>query len=293
MKDYKSKMSMLAFALTFAVAAAAADAPKLTFTFSQANVPGALQTIPFGVNNAGVTVGQYEDKATLLHGYILDGKKLTKLDDPKGTSTACFSLNPNGAMAVVGYYINSKGNAVGFLYQKDKFTDIPGPAGAKSSDASAINDFGAIVGSYTDSSNITHGFLLKGTAYKTLDVPGAIYTVGTGINNKGSIVLYWEDSKGVLESSIYNGKTYKTFNVPGAIGGSAAQAINSAGDVVYQWGDSSGIHGALLRAGKYYKFDYPKSVFTSGDGINDKNTVVGPYEAKTSGPFSGFKATYK
>jgi hypothetical protein len=133
---------------------------------------------------------------------------------------------------------------------------------------------------------------LKGTTYTTLNVPGATYTVGTGINNKGSIVLYWEDSKGLLESSIYNGKTYKTINVPGAIGGSAAQAINSAGDVVYQWADSSAVHGALLRAGKYYKFDYPKSVFTSSDGINDKNLLVGAYEAETTGPFSGFKATY-
>ena len=168
MKDYKSIMFILAFALAFAATAIAADAPKLTFKFSNANVPGALQTISFGVNNAGITVGQYEDKATLLHGYILNGKKLTKLDDPKGTSTACFSLNPNGAMAVVGYYISSKGNAVGFLYQKDKFTDIPGPAGAKSSDASPINDSGAIVGSYTDSSNVTHGFPLKGTTYKNL-----------------------------------------------------------------------------------------------------------------------------
>jgi uncharacterized membrane protein len=275
-----------------ATLAAAADAPKLTFKFSKTNLPGALQTFPYGVNNAGVTVGQYEDKATLLHGYVLNGKKLTKLDDPKGTKTACFGLNPNGAIAIVGYYFNSKGNAVGFLYRRGKFTDIPGPKGATNSDASAINDSGAIVGSYTDSSGISHGFLLKGTTYTTLNVPGATYTVGTGINNKGSIVLYWEDSKGLLESSIYNGKTYKTINVPGAIGGSAAQAINSAGDVVYQWADSSAVHGALLRAGKYYKFDYPKSVFTSGDGINDKNLLVGAYEAETTGPFSGFKATY-
>jgi uncharacterized membrane protein len=295
MKNCKSMLCVLGFALACSVHATAGDAPKLTFTFTKANIPGALQTYTYGVNNAGVMVGTYRDKSS-GHGYILNGKKLTNLDDPKGQagSTIAYSLNPNGAISVVGAYNMSDGTTVGFLYKDGKYTDIPGPAGTRQSSANAINDSGAIVGSYVDSNNVMHGFLLKAGKYKTLDVPGATEGTGaTGINTDGWIVLYGYNSTGatsVLTKN--NGETYKPINVPGAIA-SFANDINSAGDVVYQFFDSSHVsHGALLQTGKYYKFNYPKAVFTYGGGINDKSTIVGWYQISNTGPVSGLKATY-
>jgi probable HAF family extracellular repeat protein len=293
MKNSKLITSVLAFVLAIIVAAAAAERPPLTFKFTTTNVPGAIQTTPAGVNNAGVSVGQYEDRSKVFHGYLLDGKRLTTLDDPKGSNTVCANLNPNGEISIVGAYTNSMGNSVGFLHHEGEFTDIPGPAGATASAAYGINDSGAIVGFYKDSSGVTHGFLLKGKTYTTLDVPGASSTVALGINNGGSIVLFWVNSKGAIESSIYNGETYKTINVPGAAS-SFAENINSSGDVVYGWLDSSNVsHGALLHEGKYYKFNFPKSARTYGGGINDHNLIVGGYQTKSGGPFSGFKATFK
>jgi uncharacterized membrane protein len=283
------------------VAAIAGDAPKLTFTFSKANVPGAMQTGPSGINNAGVMVGEYVDKNSVSHGYILNGKKLTTLDDPKGMAgtTGAENLNPDGAISVVGAYNNSSGNSVGFLYKDGKYTDIPGPTGAVSSVAVAINDQGAIVGDYVDTSGRTHGFLLKGKTYTTLDVPAAFgTTAASGINKAGWIVLWWVDQRGLIESSITkdNGNTYHDIDVPLAAD-SYASDVNSAGDVTYFWVDSAAVgHGALLHAGKYYKFDYPKAIFTYAGGINDKRTIVGGYQAKSKNghpPLLGFKATYK
>ena len=84
MKNCKSILCLLAFALAFTVVAAiAADAPPLTFTFTKASVPGAMSTSPGGINNAGMSVGGYTDSAGVAHGYILKGKKFTTLDDPK------------------------------------------------------------------------------------------------------------------------------------------------------------------------------------------------------------------
>jgi hypothetical protein len=84
MKNCKSILCLLAFALAFTVVAAiAADAPPLTFKFTKASVPGATQTEPGGINNAGMSVGFYTDTAGLNHGYILKGTKFTTLDDPK------------------------------------------------------------------------------------------------------------------------------------------------------------------------------------------------------------------
>jgi uncharacterized membrane protein len=296
MRNCKSMLCVLAFIFACALVAAAEDAPPLTFKFTKANVPGATMTEPGGINNAGVTVGLYNDSGGVTHGYILNGKKLTKLDDPNGKAgtTNGSNLNPDGAVSMVGFYTSSKtGNVVAFLYKGGKYTDIPGPAGATQSYGSAINDTGAIVGYYADSSGLFHGFLLKGKKYTTLDVPGATATYATGINKSGKIVLFWTDSGGHTESALYNGKTYKTINVPGAAN-SYALDLNAAGDVCFEWLDSSNmIHGALRHSGKYYKFDYPKSTATYGGGINDKGDIVGGYQTSTGGTnWFGFKAAY-
>ena len=99
MRNLKSTLFILALALAGTVAATPADAPKLAFTFTKTRVPGAAQTGPSGINNAGVTVGGYVDKNSVSHGYILRGKKLTTLDDPKGVagSTGAENLNPDWA----------------------------------------------------------------------------------------------------------------------------------------------------------------------------------------------------
>jgi len=295
MRNCKSILCALALVLLCVAAATAADPPKLTFKFKAVTVPGATLAEPGGINNAGVSVGLYTDSSNVQHGYILKGKKLTTLDDPNGKAgtTGGSNLNPNGTVSAVGSYVSSTtGNSVAFVYKKGKYTDIPGPSGAVSTFGSAINDSGAVVGYYTDSSGLYHGFLLKGTTYTTLDVPTAADTFATGINKSGKICFYWLDASGVYESSVYNGKTYTSINVPGA-SGSYALDLDAAGDVTYEWIDSSGvIHGALRHAKKYYTYDYPKAGDTYGGGINDMNQIVGGYEATSSGPWLAFQASY-
>ena len=143
MKDRKLILSILGFVLASTIAATAAEAPKLTFAFTTANVPGAVQTRPGGINNAGVVVGQYLAKNGFSYGYILNGKKLTKLDHPNGTATVANGLNLNGTVMVVGQYGARGGTSAGFLYKSGKFTDIPGPKGATFSAAYGINDHGS------------------------------------------------------------------------------------------------------------------------------------------------------
>jgi hypothetical protein len=304
MKNCKSILYVLAAALAFTVVAAtAADAPPLTFTFTKASVPGAIATGPGGINNAGMSVGGYTDSSGVGHGYILKGKKFTTLDAPKAVKpagTGASNLNPNGTISVVGFYAtNSTGTTTeGFLYKGGKYTTIPGPKGATSSSGNAINDLGAIVGNYTDSGGVVHGFLLKGGKYTTLTVPGGLGTVATGINNKGTIVAYYfVNSTGTLGSvmTTNNGKTFKKINVPGAGAlGSGPLDINNENDVCFEWFDSAGLfHGALLHAGKYYKFDYPKAYESYGGGLNDKSMVAGGYIPTKGAALQGFNATFK
>lgn len=297
MKKCKSLTCVLAFALAFTAATTAADSATLTFKFTANNVPGAILTFPAGINNAGTTVGEYEDKNMVYHGYILNGKKLTTVDHPNGSDTSVSGIQYNGTI-VVGGYFKSNTVTVGFRYKDGKFADITGPTGAATDSVNAINDSGAIVGWYEDFNNVIHGFLLKGKVYTTLDVPGAVSTVATGINDKGTIILNWWNTSGDLGSSLTtnNGKTYKSIDVPGAGQlGSEPLGLNNEGDVVSLWYDNKKTplyHGALLHSGKYYKFDFPKSVQTYAGGVNDKSTIVGGHEAKSGGPVSGYKVTY-
>jgi probable HAF family extracellular repeat protein len=300
MKNCKSMLCLLAFALAFTVVAAtAADAPPLTFKFTKASVPGAISTSPGGINNAGMSVGGYMDSAGVAHGYILKGKKFTTLDDPNATAgtTGASNIQYNGT-GVVGVYTNTAGVTVGFLYKGGKYTDIPGPTGNLGASANAINDKGVIVGNYTDSAKVTHGFLLKGGKYTTLTVPGGLGTVATGVNNKGTIVAYYfVNSTGTLGSvmTTNNGKTFKKINVPGAGPlGSGPLDINNENDVCYEWFDSAGLfHGALFHSGKYYKFDYPKAYESYGGGVNDKSMVAGGYIPMKGAAQQGFNATFK
>jgi uncharacterized membrane protein len=293
MKSIKSTLFLLGMVLALVVTAGASDAPTLTFKFTTENVPGAAETWIHGINNAGVVVGPYTDKANVCHSFILDGKKLTKLNDPKGTCTQANNLNPNGPIMVVGSYEPTPGTPRGFLYKNGKFTDVPGPAGATFSIANGINDKGDIVGVYIGADNVVHGFLLSGGRYKTINVPGSVFTDVMGINNAGHMVMYWTSPSGVNNTSIYDGKTYKTINVPGAAISYAA-AVNNADDVTYFWLDSAGeTHSALRHQGTIFKFDHPKAIGSFAWGINDKSEIVGGYQLTNGGNVSGYVATYK
>jgi len=303
MKTIKLMLCVFGFVLPIATANAA-DAPKLTFQFTKANVPGEIQTLAAEINNNGVMVGGYQDAKGFYHGYILDGKKLTKLNHPKGTNTLITGINFNGPIKVVGSYTNSSGNSVGFRYTPatKKFTDFSGPKGATSWYTGGMNDQGWIVGGYQDSNGVSHGFLLQGKKYTTLDVPTAAASYAYGINNKANVSLTWVNSSGAYEGSLYNysAKTYTTINVPGAgPDGSEASFINNQGDTTFWWFDSSGLlHGALCtncdsKGRKFYKFDYPKAAGgTYPNGINDRNSFVGEYQDAVNGPVSSFKAIF-
>ena len=70
--------------------------------------------------------------------------------------------------------------------------DVPGSSGTL---ATGINGREDIVGIYYDSAGNSHGFLLKGGTFYTVDVPGSLVgvsgilqTEANGINNAGDIV---------------------------------------------------------------------------------------------------------
>jgi hypothetical protein len=60
-----------------------------------------------------------------------------------------------------------------------------------------INSAGEIVGSYTDKSGNSHGFLRRGTTYASIDFPGAAATYAAGVND-----LAWSWGRIAQRSSV-------------------------------------------------------------------------------------------
>jgi hypothetical protein len=284
--------------LTF-VAVGLAAAPPLTFKFTDVHAnKTALETDTYGVNNAGVIVGDYVDSKSVQHGMILAGTKLTTVDNKScaaisGTGGISF-YGVNSAGAAAGWCTSSKtGLDTGFVYSKGKFTPVNFPK-SKGTQATGINDKGWVVGLYLDSASASHGFVKVGTKYTSIDVKGETNTVAWGVNNKGQITVYATNSAGDFDSFLVTGKTFKNINNPKAKGGlgTVVHTPSNVGDIDGTYYNSAGTEkGWLLHAGKYYDVVDPKGT-TRADGLNDKSVLVGRYGTGSFGG-TGFKATYK
>jgi len=280
------------------VAVGLAAAPPLTFTYTDVHAnKTALETDTYGVNNAGVIVGDYVDSKSVQHGMILAGKKLTTVDNK-----ACSAISGLGGIsfygvnslgAVAGWCTSSKtGLDTGFVYSKGKFTPVNFPK-SNGTQATGINDKGEVVGLYLDSANITHGFSKIGTKYTSISVKGGTNTVAWGVNNAGQITVYTTNSAGTFDSYLMTGTKLKKIDNPGAgTTGTIVHTPSNVGDIDGTYYDTAGTEkGWLLHKGKYYDVVDTGGV-TRADGLNDKSELVGRYGSGSFGG-TGFKATYK
>jgi len=264
----------------------AADAPKLTFKFKQVNFPGAAGTSAYGLNDAGVIVGQYYDSAGVFHGYVLDHGRGTTIDDPNGSNTLCADINASGV--IVGEYTAPDGDNHGFRYENGKFKEI---APDNLSGADGINEQGLIVGGFAHCDFCQqHGFLWNKHKFKQLDVPGAMWTGAGSINNQGVITIIAPDNDNLYHSYLYRNKKYSEIKVPGAYE-TFIESINNDGDLGFTWDAKKGNdHSAIRFKGHFYKFDYRKGYDTLLTKLNTKRTIVGNYIGV--GKVGAFKATF-
>jgi hypothetical protein len=212
-----------------------------SYTYTLLSFPGTLYTYPEGINS-GATTSKIE-----IVGGAGQGGFLAKVSEKK-TVTETY-------------------DAVNYPHEPAEQT------------ADDINDSGQIVGSYNDSSGVTHGYERIAGKFTTLNVPfaGATTTAAFGINNSGEIVGQWTDNDGGEHAFTLIGDTYASFDYPGAKFTTATD-VNNAGVIVGTYEDTSFVvHGYLLSGGTYTSIDFPGAVFTNSTGINDAGDIVGTY----------------
>jgi uncharacterized membrane protein len=178
------------------------------------------------------------------------------------TSTAAFAQTPEATTGKCGF------QPLNFPPPADKGFPV------------ALNDSGAIVGGFTDTKNVGHGFLLYQGRLTTFMFPGSSNTTVTDMSSNGIIVgdysmagdpkqhHYMVHSGGFHEITL-PGFPNADFTVTG---------VNANGDVVGAINtDTTPTLGYLLHNGKVTTFSFPGADITLPTSINNEGVIVGGY----------------
>lgn len=174
--------------------------------FSSFDPPGSTFTNALGINERGDIVGRYCTLSRCrapgngdFRGFLLRDGEFTILDVPGALETDAFKINDSGQ--IVGGFVTAGHEEDLFLWKKNALTMIALPNGKPVSlDNGGINERGDVVGVYCDGAppclivpTGTHGFLISGDEFRTIDIPGAPATAAIGINARGDIVGSYSD----------------------------------------------------------------------------------------------------
>jgi hypothetical protein len=127
----------------------------------------------------------------------LRSNRLRNRRDREAVSAQATGINPKGD--IVGWLTRPRG-AEGFILKADVYQVFSYPK-STSTEALGLNFQEQIVGSYVDTSGVTHGFLLSGPAshpqWQSFDNPKANGSATlTGINSRGDVVGNYFDKSG-------------------------------------------------------------------------------------------------
>jgi hypothetical protein len=171
---------------------------------------------------------------------------------------------------------------------------LPGPGGAFTG-----IDGSNIVGSFSDTANIQHGFFYNGTNYITLDDPlsGSFSETGNGTWATGisgtNIVGFYFNVSGSVHGFLYNGVGWITLDAPGAAVGQGNFPSTgtfpsgiSGRNITGYFTATNGDHGFLYDGASWSTLDFPGAASTFGQGISGA-TITG-YFTDTNSSAHGF-----
>ena len=281
-------------------------------------------TIPVSINSAGDIAGTYIDTNNVNHGFMraADGTITVFLAGQLATSrsqgTVAMSINDLGQVA--GFYLaqDSKGFPGpfdGFVRAADgTITTFSAPDSSASYAAGtqvySINASGDISGSYVDSSNDRHGFVLTpGGVFTSFDPPGGDHsssqqgsvtqrisgTLPVAIDANGDVAGAFTDNSAIRHGFFRSASgTIATFDPPGVgtgtslIQGTLPFSMSPSGNAISGlYSDAAGVYHGFVRntSGAISTFDVPgagtagSSAFpgTNAFAVNDAGNLAGVY----------------
>lgn len=261
-----------------------------SYTFTNFNYPGAVNTRPYGINNSGKVVGIY-DTGTYDHGFIYSGGTYSTIDYPGATETKLYAISNNSQ--ILGRAMSEQGVVWDYYFVRSSpgvFYNVYPPSNGA---PNGINNNGQLVGSYMDATGRWHAYV--GDSSDTIDYPGASGTSGSGINDSGVIAGAYGIRIPIDNNSwtykeygfTYDGSNFTSIEYPGTITTDAV-GVNNKGIVVGNIYEATTVHAYVYSEGSFSILDYPGAKYTWANGINDNGEVVGGGRAPTLSAFMAF-----
>jgi hypothetical protein len=165
-----------------------------TQTFTAISFPGASNTFPLAINDAGAIAGYYEGLGHPPSGFELKGSSYRQIQPPPPITSYVLGISASGELA--GYVLASNGATRSFIFNRGTYRSVL-LAKAPSATVYGISPAGtALVGSYLPSSTIVAGFVYQSHALTTLQFPNSNNTSASGLNESGEVTGAFKDASG-------------------------------------------------------------------------------------------------
>ena len=165
-------------------------------TFTEYDVPGALQTNLLSINEPGELTGGFDDGSGIFQGFVDRRGTITSFSVPGAFLTLAFDIN-NSNRLVVGFYLDSSGTPHGYFRDANGALHFPIDPSSGGAVLFGVNDRNWVVGRYADASGVSHGFFfITPNNFITFDYPGSTFTSLNGISDQGFICGRYADASG-------------------------------------------------------------------------------------------------
>lgn len=196
-------------------------------------LPGAVDTIPYSLNDRGQVVGFSQPAGDFGHAVLWDGAVIEALGELPGDS-AGFALGINNQGQAVGasYNVTSSVFHATLWHKNQIFLLPPLPGGGMADVAWDINDRGQIVGNSGPAFGEEHPTLWDKGAVTDLGLLGGDWADAVVINNKGQVVGYAQIASGDIHAFFWESGAMSDLGVLGNDVFSVALDINNRGQIV-------------------------------------------------------------
>ncbi len=245
------------------------------------SVPGAIETLVYGLNNRGDIAGSYKDANGIQHGFVVTrGVYVYPIDAPVADTayTQIWGINESGAL--VGAYA-APSVSHGFVLENGKFTSFDVPDSTFTA-GFAINTEGDVTGHYgTTPSGKMRGYVLRNGVFTTYgaedwDLPNTM-TCGFGNNAGQSVVGHFADGTG-QHGFLLTGSVFTPIDYPAAgAHNTNADGISPQGEIVGYFRDGTGKWRGFFRSawGDFTPLDIPGAIATYPRKINARGQIAG------------------
>jgi len=259
-----------------AAATSAASAPGIVAArFVTIDLPGAIDTRAFGINNLGQIVGRFDDAGGTTRGFLRASAGTFRVLEPPGaTFTVASDINDAGDVA--GRFLDADGLNHAFLWRRGTYLQIDFP-GAVETLGRSIDEWGDICGNYVTADGLERGFILDRKGFHDVFLPGSdstdVWDQIPGLAAVGD----WSNTEDVVRGYLLRDGQFRIVDFPGSTV-TSIRGLNHLQMIVGEFLDPfDGDHGFVRALGVYRQIDVPGAVMSNANRINDWGAIVGFY----------------